>query len=130
MSSWLNRLPVDGDDEIVYAGDTIKYLFPVYDENGQPYPGQVEKARFELMHLVAGIPTSLPSPVVKGIDEGISVLDGPTVEVILIPTDTSLLSEGCYLSVLKVRTDDFGEMTTTRRLIVAPFVQDIDKPLH
>jgi hypothetical protein len=129
MSSWLNRLPTDGDDETVYAGDTIKYLFPVYDENGQPYTGQVTKARYELMQLIAGVPTSLPNPVVKGIDEGITMLPGPTVEVILIPTDTDELVEGCYLSVLKVRTDDFGERTTIRRLKMAPFVEDIDAPL-
>lgn len=123
MTCSLVNIPQDGP---VYAGDAIKYLIQVLDEDGLPFTGTVTAARFELQAVIDGIPAALTPACVKNIGDGVSLLPTNLVEIVLMPEDTEDLIGGFYITALKVSSLDFGEMTHVRRLKLT--AQLIDLP--
>jgi hypothetical protein len=118
-------VPNDGVRTPVYLGDTTKYLYDILDEDAQPFEGDITGARFELMKLVDGVPAPLDVPVVKTIAGGqILELTGPTLQVILLPTDTQNLPEGQYVAAIKVSSATFGERTYVRLLWLSTMFMD------
>jgi hypothetical protein len=119
-------VPVDGINSNVYLGDTIKYLYHVLDEDSLPFTGEITGARWELMKIIANVPTPLSPPIYKTMAVGtILLLEGAILQVIVLPTDTDNLAEGDYVAAIKVASDVFGERTYVRRIRLAvKFLED------
>lgn len=126
MSGWLSLVAIDGKDKPIWAGDTIKYKFQVMDEDRLPFTGIITDARCDLMKIDDGVAGSLLPPLFKAIGTGIKVLDGNILEIIFVPDDTSELPGATYVAAVKVRSPDFGEVTTARRLELQKKLTDVD----
>jgi hypothetical protein len=124
-ANWFNSLAIDGDAKPIYSGDTIKYLIDVLDEDKRPFTGTVDGAFFEIMRMCDGMPSPLATPVTKIKDAGINFSPTNQMEVILLPADTAMLPTAVYVSMFKVRSPDFGEMTLARRLKLEQKLGDI-----
>lgn len=116
MNGWFSLVPLDGQTRPIYAGDTIKYLVQVVDEDKQPFTGTILEVHFEVMRIIDGVPTPFVTPLIKTLSMGVNILPTALLEIILMPVDTATLDEEIYFIALKARSFDFGELTIARKL--------------